>query len=96
VFGVEAGGVAALVPHLRSSLSGVKQHGTEGHTDQPAPGGGGGRVMKVSTPPLSFCQLFEVHLQHPEVSVGEEEEREEAGVLPLGEDVRQERVGLRG
>ncbi|TNN60735.1 hypothetical protein EYF80_029079 [Liparis tanakae] len=48
VLGVGAGGVAAPVPHLRSSLSGVKQHGAEGHTDQPAPGGGGGGggVMK--------------------------------------------------
>ncbi len=86
MFWVGAGGVVGSVPDLRSSLSGVKHHGAEGHTDQPAPrgGGGGGGVMKVSARPLSFCQLSEVHLQHPEESMGEKEERREAGLLSLG------------
>lgn len=88
VFWVGAGGVGGSVPDLRSSFSGVKHQRAEGHTDQPAPGGGrGGGVMEVSALPLSFCQLSEVHLQHPEVSVGEKEERREAEVLSLGEDV---------
>lgn len=85
VFWFGARGVAGSVASLRSALSGVKHHGAEGYTDQPAPGGRGG-VIKVSTTPLSFCQLSEVHLQHPEVSVGEKEERREAGLLALGQD----------
>lgn len=61
--------------------------------------------MEVSAAPFSFRQLFEVHLQHPEVSVGEEEERGEPEVLSsilkrhqLREDVRQEglRIQVRG
>lgn len=40
--------------------------------------------MKVSTAPLSFCKLSEVDLQHPEVSVGEKEERRKAGLPTLG------------
>lgn len=43
--------------------------------------------MKVSIAPLSLCQLSEAHLQHPEVSVGEKEERREAGFFFLGYDV---------
>lgn len=35
----------------------------------------------MKTAALLLCQLSEVHLQHPEVSAGEEEERQEAGVL---------------
>lgn len=83
VLWVGAGGVAGSSPHLRSSLSGVKHHGAEGNADQPAPGRGKGGGVKVLAAPLSLCQLSEVHLQHPEVSVGEEEEGGEAGVLPL-------------
>lgn len=84
VFRVRAGSVAGSVPDLRRSLSRVKHHRAEGHADQPAPGGGRGSVMKVSTPPLHFCQLSEVGLQHPEVSVGEKEERREAGIITRG------------
>ena len=40
--------------------------------------------MEVSVAPFSLCQLSEVHLQNPEVSVGEEEERREAGFVSLG------------
>ena len=68
---------------LRSPLFGVKHHGAEGYTNQPAPGG----VTEVGAPPLPVRQLSEVYLQHPEVSVGEEEERGEAGVLFRGQDV---------
>lgn len=61
-------------------LSWVKHHRAERYADQRAPGG----AMKVYAPPLSFCQLSEVYLQHPQVSVSEEEERGKAGVLTLG------------
>lgn len=80
VFWVGTRGVNGSVPDLRSALSGVKHHRAEGYADQPAPGG----VMKVCAPSLSFCQLSEVYLQHPEVSMGEKEERRKAGVLSLG------------
>lgn len=41
----------------------------------------------MSTPLLSLCELFEVYLQQPEVSVGEEEDRREAGLITPAEDV---------
>lgn len=83
VFWVGAQVSDGSVPRLRSPLCGVKHYRAEGYTDQPAPGG----VMKVSAPPLSFSQLSEVYLQHPEVSTGEKEERRKTGVLALTQHV---------
>lgn len=58
VFWVGAGGVSGSVPDLRSTLSGVKHHRAEGHTDYFAPRG----VMKVSIASRSLCELSEIHL----------------------------------
>lgn len=85
------GGLLGSVPDQSSSLSGVKHHRAKGNSHQSAPGGG---FVKVGIASLFFCQLFEVHLHHPDVSVGEEEERGEMGVFFLWYDVQQEGVGV--